>query len=73
MRDMKQKTNPCVICEAYIEGIECENDGCPVHEMKQENERLHKTVQSLRSKIRKIESDKSWDEDIRRGQVQGMW
>lgn len=70
---MKAGNEPCSICEAYIEGVECENSGCPVYEMKQENKRLKRTVSSLRSQISKIKSDASWDEDIRRGQVQGMW
>lgn len=39
----------------------------------EENKRLKHTASSLRSKIRKLESDASWDEDYRRGQVQGMW
>lgn len=70
---MEKRNEPCSICEAYIEGVECENDGCHVYEMKQENKRLKRTVSSLRSKISKMKSDASWDEDYRRGQVQGMW
>ena len=70
---MAKKNEPCSICEAYIDGVECANSGCPVYEMKEENKRLKKTISSLRSKIRKMESDASWDEDYRRGQVQGMW
>lgn len=65
--------DPCYICEAYTEGVECENTNCPVFEMKRENKRLKKTVSTLRGQIRKIKSDASWDDDIRRGQVQGMW
>lgn len=38
-----------------------------------ENAKLRKQVSSLRYKIRSMKSDSSWDEDIRRGQVQGMW
>ena len=36
-------------------------------------EKLKKQNTDLRSKIRRMKSDASWDEDIRRGQVQGMW
>ena len=67
------RNEPCIICEAYIAGVECENDKCPIFEMKRENKRLQKTVWSLRSQISKMKSDASWDDDIRRGQVQGMW
>lgn len=67
------RNEPCTICEAYIAGVECENDKCPIFEMKRENKRLQKTVWSLRSQISKMKSDASWDDDIRRGQVQGMW
>ena len=70
---MTKKNEPCSICEAYIEGVECANDGCPVYKMKQENKRLKRTVSSLRSQISKMKSDASWEEDYRRGQVQGMW
>ena len=38
-----------------------------------ENEKLKKKVASLQSKISLMKSSASWDEDIRRGQVQGMW
>lgn len=67
------RNEPCTICEDYIAGVECENDKCPIFEMKRENKRLQKTVWSLRSQISKMKSDASWDDDIRRGQVQGMW
>lgn len=36
-------------------------------------EELISTVASLRRKIDRMKSAASWDEDIRRGQVQGMW
>lgn len=67
------RNEPCTICEAYIAGVECENDKCLVFKIKQENKRLQKTVWSLREQIIKMKSDASWDDDIRRGQVQGMW
>lgn len=67
------RNEPCTICEAYIAGVECENDKCPIFEMKRENKRLQKNVWSLRAQISKMKSDASWDDDIRRGQVQGMW
>lgn len=28
-------SEPCTICEAYIEGIACDNDQCPVAKMKE--------------------------------------
>lgn len=28
-------SEPCTICEAYIEGIACDNDQCPVTKMKE--------------------------------------
>jgi hypothetical protein len=70
---MKTTNEPCSICEEYIEGAECEKSECPVFKMKQENKRLKSTASSLRNKINRMKSDASWDEDIRRGQVQGMW
>lgn len=70
---MAKKNEPCSICEEYIDGVDCALDGCPVFEMKEENKKLKKTVSSLRGKIRSMESAASWDEEIRRGQVQGMW
>jgi hypothetical protein len=38
-----------------------------------ENDALKKKVASLQKQISRLKSDASWDEDIRRGQVQGMW
>lgn len=37
---MKDKYEPCSICECYIEGVKCENEECPVAKMKAEIERL---------------------------------
>ena len=42
-------------------------------ELQAENCRLKNQVWLLKKKIREMKSDASWDEDIRRGQVQGMW
>lgn len=42
-------------------------------ELQAENCKLKNQVWSLRKKIREMKSDASWEEDIRRGQVQGMW
>lgn len=70
---MKKTDDPCSICEAFIEGIECANNECPVYKIKAENKMLKETVSSLRAKIQRMKSAASWDEDIRRGQVQGMW
>lgn len=36
-------------------------------------DKICKTNESLRRKIQRMKSGASWDEDIRRGQVQGMW
>lgn len=36
-------------------------------------EELISTTASLRRKIDRMKSAASWDEDIQRGQVQGMW
>ena len=42
-------------------------------ELQAENCKLKNQVWSLKKKIKDMKSDASWDEDIRRGQVQGMW
>lgn len=68
-----KKNDPCSICKNYMVGVACQNEACPVFEMKVENLRLKKTIYNLRSQINKMKSDASWDDDIRRGQVQGMW
>ena len=68
--------DPCTICENFSaeEGFECEiSQNCPVALMKAENEKLKKKVRSLQNKVDDLKSAASWDEDIRRGQVQGMW
>lgn len=36
-------------------------------------EKLTAENKRLKNKIRDMKSSASWDEDIRRGQVQGMW
>lgn len=41
--------------------------------LQEENTKLKNKVWSLKKKLREMKSDASWDEDIRRGQVQGMW
>ena len=68
-----KKKDPCSICERYMDENECEEKNCPVYEMKQENLRLKKKLRSLSDSLCKAKSADSWDEDIRRGQVQGMW
>ena len=68
--------DPCSICENYSadKDFECDfNENCPVAVMKRQNERLISTVASLRRRIDRMKSEASWDDDIRRGQVQGMW
>lgn len=73
---MKKTDDPCSICENYSaeKDFECEfNENCPVAVMKRRNEILISNVASLRRRLDKMKSDASWDEDIRRGQVQGMW
>jgi len=70
---MAEKKDPCTICETYQLGIYCELDTCPVYQMKEENKQLKEKVSKLRDKISRMKADASWDEDIRRGQVQGMW
>ena len=42
-------------------------------ELQAENCKLKNQVWLLKKKIREMKSEASWDEDIRRGQVQGMW
>lgn len=42
-------------------------------ELQAENCKLKNQVRLLKKKIKDMKSDASWDEDIRRGQVQGMW
>ena len=73
---MKKNDDPCSICENYSieKDFECEfNENCPVAVMKRQNEILISRVASLRRRIDRMKSDASWDEDIQRGQVQGMW
>lgn len=41
--------------------------------LQEENTKLKNQVWLLKKKIREMKSDASWEEDIRRGQVQGMW
>lgn len=73
---MKKTDDPCSICENYSaeNGFICDFEkNCPVAVMKRRNERLIGTVASLRRQIDRLKSDASWDEDIRCGQVHGMW
>lgn len=73
---MKKTNDPCSICENYSteNGLTCDlAENCPVAVMKRRNERLISEVASLRRKIDKMKSDASWDDEIRRSQVQGMW
>ena len=73
---MRKTDDPCSICKNYSaeDGFMCNfNKNCPVAVMKRQNELLISTVASLRRKIDRMKSDASWDEDIQRGQVQGMW
>ena len=72
---MKKNDDPCSICENYSaeKDFECEfNENCPVAVMKRQNEVLIRSVTSLRRRLDRMKSDASWDDDIRRGQVQGM-
>ena len=73
---MKKTDDPCSICENYSaeSGFICDFDeNCPVAVMKRRNEILISNVASLRRRIDRMKSEASWDDDIRRGQVQGMW
>ena len=73
---MKKNDDPCSICENYSaeKDFECEfNENCPVAVMKRQNEILISSVASLRRRLDRMKSEASWDDDIRRGQVQGMW
>lgn len=73
---MKKTDDPCSICENYSaeSGFICDFDEkCPVAVMKRQNEILISRVASLRRRIDRMKSDASWEEDFRRGQVQGMW
>lgn len=70
---MAEKKDPCIVCAFYRAEIPCKMDNCPVHQMKEENKQLKEKVSKLRDKISRMKADASWDEDIRRGQVQGMW
>lgn len=73
---MNKNDDPCSICENYSaeKDFECEfNENCPVAVMKRRNEILISSVASLRRRLDRMKSDASWDDDIRRGQVQGMW
>lgn len=67
------KNNPCLVCEEYNAESKCEATDCPVRQLVNENKILKKKVSALKKKVEKLESDASWAEDIRRGQVQGMW
>lgn len=71
-----KKSDPCSICEYFSprENFECGfSPDCPVALMKAENEKLRGKVRSLQNKVDSLKSAASWDEDYRRGQVQGMW
>lgn len=73
---MRKTDDPCSICENYSaeDGFMCDfGENCPVAVMKRQNKLLINTVESLRRKINRMKSDASWDDEIRRGQVQGMW
>ena len=73
---MKKNDDPCSICENYSaeKDFECElTENCPVAVMKRRNEILISSVASLRRRLDRMKSEASWDDDIRRGQVQGMW
>ena len=73
---MKKKDDPCSICENYSseKDFECEfNEDCPVAVMKRQNEILISRVASLRRKLDRMKSEASWVDEIRHGQVQGMW
>lgn len=73
---MRKIDDPCSICEKYSaeDGFLCDfNENCPVAIMKHQNELLISTVASLRRKIDRMKFDASWDDEIRHGQVQGMW
>ena len=73
---MKKNDEPCSICKNYSseKDFECEfNEDCPVAVMKRQNEILISSVASLRRRLDRMKSEASWDDDIRRGQVQGMW
>ena len=72
-RGKTMNNEPCSICEEYIADVQCDKSECPVFQMKAENEKLKKRVASLRAEVQRLKSSASWDEDIRRGQVQGMW
>ena len=67
------KINPCVVCEEYNADVKCDVSDCPVRKMLEENKILKKKVYALKKKVEKLEFDAEWEEDIRRGQVQGMW
>ena len=73
---MNKFNDPCSICENYgaDDDFECHLiDNCPVAAMKRRNDMLIREVSSLKRRISRMKSDASWDEEIRRGQVQGMW
>ena len=57
--------------DEYRERLDKAND--TIEELAKDNEILISSVASLRRRIDRMKSDASWDEDIRRGQVQGMW
>ena len=73
---MNKNDDPCSICENYSaeKDFECKfNENCPVAVMKRKNEILISSVTSLRRRLDRMKSEASWDDDILRGQVQGMW
>ena len=74
--NMRKTDDPCTICKNYSaeDGFVCNfNENCPVADMKRKNERLNNEVSILRRRINRMKSDARWDDEIRRGQVQGMW
>ena len=54
----KSKLEPCVICEDYIVGIECDRNECPVYILKQQYEQVKKELDRMKY-------EKSWDDEIR--------
>ena len=56
-----------------IEMYDTNNVDEQISKMQKENQRLTEKVEALQKQIRNSKSSKSWDEEIRLGQVQGMW
>ena len=67
--------NPCSICEEYMKGKVCDKrNECPVGIMKRKYLEIKRELKELKAKNEKLESDASWDDEIRHSNpARGFW